>query len=167
MCSGEGPLTARCSRPALPQSPDLNGRSQRASRLPKYQFQVRRSYILVEFHHSQSGNSSVTTKPPAGRFEAKTFPPCASTTRRVIARPSPYPVDAPAPPLRKKGSKIAARSPSNTPGPLSATCAPGMARYFVGESPMARLCRAEGKEKGKGVAARRGLKEAQSKAAGR
>ena len=33
-----------------------------------------------------------------------------------------------------------------------------MARYFVGESPMARLCRAEGKEKGKGVAARRGLK---------
>jgi len=45
--------------------------------------------------------------------------------------------------------------------------APGMARYFVGESPMARYCRAEGKEKGKGVAARRGLKEAQSKAAGR
>jgi hypothetical protein len=45
--------------------------------------------------------------------------------------------------------------------------APGMARYFVGESPMARFCRAEGKEKGKGVVARRGLKEAQSKAAGR
>jgi len=44
---------------------------------------------------------------------------------------------------------------------------PGMARYFVGESPMARLCRAEGKEKGKGVVARRGLKEAQSKTAGR
>ncbi len=42
-----------------------------------------------------------------------------------------------------------------------------MALYFVGESPMARYCRAEGKEKGKGVAARRGLKEAQSKAAGR
>jgi hypothetical protein len=47
------------------------------------------------------------------------------------------------------------------------TCAPGMARYFVGESPMARFCRAEGKEKGKGVAARRGLKEAQSETAGR
>jgi hypothetical protein len=47
------------------------------------------------------------------------------------------------------------------------TCAPGMARYFVGESPMARYCRAEGKEKGKGVAVRRGLKEAQSKTAGR
>ncbi|MFZ1742967.1 MAG: hypothetical protein WAT93_08940, partial [Pontixanthobacter sp.] len=50
---------------------------------------------------------------------------------------------------------------------LRQTCAPGMARYFVGESPMARFCRAEGKEKGKGVAARRGLKEAQSEAAGR
>ena len=42
-----------------------------------------------------------------------------------------------------------------------------MARYFIGGSPMARSCRAEGKEKGKGVFARRGLKEAQSKAAGR
>ena len=40
---------------------------------------------------------------------------------------------------------------------LCQTCAPGMARYFVGESPMARLCGAEGEEKGKGVAARRGL----------
>jgi len=47
------------------------------------------------------------------------------------------------------------------------TCVPGMARYFVGESPMARYCRAEGKEKGKGVVARRGLEEAQSEAAGR
>jgi hypothetical protein len=46
-------------------------------------------------------------------------------------------------------------------------CAPGMARYFVGASPMARFRRAEGKEKGKGVVARRGLKEAQSEAAGR
>ena len=34
----------------------------------------------------------------------------------------------------------------------------GMARYFVGVNPTARLCRAEGKEKGKGVVARRGLK---------
>jgi hypothetical protein len=42
-----------------------------------------------------------------------------------------------------------------------------MARYFVGESPMARFCRAEGKEKCKGAAARRGLKEVQSEAAGR
>lgn len=32
---------------------------------------------------------------------------------------------------------------------------------------MARYCRAEGKEKGKGVVVRRGLKEAQSEAAGR
>ena len=47
------------------------------------------------------------------------------------------------------------------------TCVPGMARYFVGASPMARLCRAEGKEKGKGIVARRGLKEAQSETAGR
>ena len=45
--------------------------------------------------------------------------------------------------------------------------APGMARYFVGASPTARFCRAEGKEKGKGVVARRGLKEAQSETAGR
>ena len=51
--------------------------------------------------------------------------------------------------------------------PVSSTCAPGMARYFVGESPMARYCRAEGKEKGKGVVVRRGLEEAQSEAAGR
>lgn len=46
-------------------------------------------------------------------------------------------------------------------------CAPGMARYFVGESPMARFRRAEGKEKGKGAVVRRGLKEVQSEAAGR
>ena len=47
------------------------------------------------------------------------------------------------------------------------TCAQGMARYFIGASPMARFRRAEGKEKGKGVVARRGPKEVQSEAAGR
>ena len=50
---------------------------------------------------------------------------------------------------------------------MNSACAPGMARYFIGVSPMARFCRAEGKEKDKGVVVRRGLKEVQSEAAGR
>ena len=51
--------------------------------------------------------------------------------------------------------------------PVTSTCAPGMARYFIGASPLARFCRAAGKEKDKGVVARRGLKEVQSEAVGR
>src|SRR5581483_4203977 len=64
-----------------------------------------------------AGRSIEKRRPPASERAAATVPPCASTVRRTIARPSPVPVCF----SEKKGSKRRGSASSGTPGPLSST----------------------------------------------
>jgi hypothetical protein len=65
------------------------------------------------------GISILTNNPPAGRLKAVIDPPWAMMALLAIASPKPLLLLLVVLPLRKNGSKIAAKSLSATPGPSS------------------------------------------------
>src|SRR5262249_36505389 len=64
-----------------------------------------------------SGTSISTRKPVPGVLAAVIRPPCASTVRLAMARPSPVPEGL----SEKNGSKSRGNASAGTPGPLSPT----------------------------------------------
>src|SRR5262249_967925 len=65
-----------------------------------------------------TGSSIANAMPPPRRRHAVTRPPCASTVRLAMARPSPVPPGL----SEKNGSKRCASAAGGTPGPVSLTC---------------------------------------------
>ncbi len=67
----------------------------------EFRMPPRRRWSSESASLAASGNRISTSRPPSGRLDAFTVPPCSRTARSVIARPSPAP-----PVLRPRASSM-------------------------------------------------------------
>src|SRR5260221_7338157 len=117
MASAMGRLLAACASLAPGESYPIADVAKRP-----HSFSVCSACSVVKFC-SATGSVKLKSAPPPARSSTEMAPPCASTSARTMARPSPVPPVAAAREgsARKKRSKMRSRSSAGTPGPESAT----------------------------------------------